>query len=64
MQSSMSSDSPLGYLLYSRTFAGIGGKEAEEEEMGKQEHKEKQKFQELGNFYGRRKILLMILYLS
>lgn len=32
--------------------------------MGKQEHKEKQKFQELGNFYGRRKILLMILYLS
>ena len=39
----MSSDSPLGYLLYSRTFAGIGEKEAEEEEMGKQEQKEKYK---------------------
>ena len=60
----MSSDSLLDYLIYSRTFAGIGGKEAEEEGMGKQEQKEKQKFQELGNSYGRRKILLMILCLS
>ena len=60
----MSSDSLLGYVIYSRTFAGIGGKEAEEEGMGKQEQKEKQKFQELGSSYGKRKILLMILNLS